>query len=104
MEENHDALRKAYISEFRNATGLKKHEALIFQFYVDAFKHGLEVNGATRLLITGDAPIVKDSLVWYKFPSEAIDYIKGLNVQPIYEAAGVPITRDYPDYTPSEEV
>ena len=94
--------KEAYIAEFRKTSDFEQQKELIFQFLVDMCQIGLEVNSSIQILATGDDAIFKHPAVFQNLNSKCIDYIKELNVLDIYEAAAVPITRDFPDYTPDE--
>ena len=92
--------KEAYLAEFKKASELGQQEELIFQFFVDMCQIGLGINSSIQILATGDDSIIQHPLVQRKLHAQSIDYIKKLNTLEIYEAAGVPVTRDFPDYKP----
>jgi hypothetical protein len=94
--------KEAYIAEFQKTSDLEQQKELIFQFLVDMCRIGLEVNSSIQILATGDDAIFEHPAVFQNLHSQCIDYVKELNVLDIYEAADVPITRDFPDYKPDE--
>lgn len=94
--------KEAYIAEFRKTSDLEQQKELIFQFLVDMCQIGLEVNSSIEILATGYDAVFKHPAVFQNLHSQCIDYVKELNVLDIYEAAGVPITRDFPDYEPND--
>lgn len=94
--------KEAYIAQFRKTKELERQKELIFQFLVDMCQIGLEPNSSIQILATGDDSVFQHPAVFQNLHSQCIDYVKELNVLDIYEAAEVPITRDFPDYTPDE--
>ena len=95
-------LKEAYIFEFQKVSELRQHKELIFQFFVDMCQLGLEIESSVQILVGGDDSIVQNPKVIKNFPAQGIDYIRNLNTIDIYEVAGVPFTRDYPDYKPNK--
>lgn len=90
-------LKAAYTAELKRPLNSKQQKAIVFQFFVDMCQIGLAPDSSIQILATGDQAIFDHPSVQNRLSSGIIDYIKSIDLRDVYEAAGVPLERDFAD-------